>query len=390
MTLLPDSEVLRLDPLGSFNLDALVSGAMRLRSDRDAIGDGATGEAVPLSFAEFDRRVGALAGFLLDLGLKPGERLLVAGGAATTSVVASIAALRAGLDVALAPLHLSGDDMLDFARASEAVALFADAAYGELAPAEEMLGVAAQAPQVRFVGSLGGHVDGAVDADPEKLAVFALGNAAEQTGETHILTRAEDGEVVVHRQRTLVAAALDLVTRAHFGMRLPIVTTIAPVTFAGLVAGPVAALLAGAPLFLHGPFATAGFTSLLERIRPAHLVAPAAMLPALRHAGLLTAETLASLVLISRCSEIGASPGDEQAPGLGESKSPPIVDLFAIGEHAAVPEVRGRERAHALSLVGPHESAANDRRVFAGGRDAASALEGAVVTGGRPKVDERA
>ena len=117
--------------------------------------------------------------------------------------------------------------------------------------------------------------------------------------------------MVVHRQQTLVAAALDLVTRARIGMRLPIVATIAPVTFAGLVAGPVAALLAGAPLLLHGPFAAAGFTALLERAGPAHLVAPAAMLPALRRAGLLDAETLASLILVSRRDDLGEPPARE-------------------------------------------------------------------------------
>ena len=155
VTLVPDAEATSLDQLASFDLDTLVSGAVRLRADRVAIADSTTGDAVPLSFAEFDRRVSALAGFWLDLGLKPGERILVAGGAAATSVIALIAALRAGLDVALAPLHLSGEEMLDFACDTEAVALAADAAYGELAPAEELLSVAAQAPRVRLVCSLG-------------------------------------------------------------------------------------------------------------------------------------------------------------------------------------------------------------------------------------------
>ena len=393
MTLVRGEEATSLDQFASFELDALVRGVVRLRADRVAIGDSTQGDAEPLSFAEFDRRISALAGLWLDLGLKPGECILVAGGAVATSVIALIAALRAGLDIAFAPLHLSTEKMLDFANDTEAVALAAEATYGGLAPAEELLGVAAQAPLVRLVCSLGpGHVDGAVAADPAQLAVSDRPGAATRTGEARILTRAPDGEVVVHRQQTVVAAALDLVTRARIGMRLPIITTIAPVTFAGLAAGPVAALLAGAPLLLHGPFASAGFTALLERAGPAHLVVPAAMLPALQRANLLDAETLASLILVTRRDDssepaAGDLPGDladdpahASADAKCANKPPPIVDLFAIGETAAVPEVRGHDGNRAPVLAEPHYISLNDRRILAVGRGATFAPEGAAVT----------
>jgi hypothetical protein len=380
-----DVQVPTLDQLASFDLDSLVSGAVRLRADRAALAD-STSESASLTFAELDRRVSALAAFWTDIGLKPGERVLIAGGASASSVVALVATMRAGLDAAMAPLHLSGEEMVDFARDCEAVALAADAAYGELFPAEEMLSVAAQAARVRLVCSLGGgSVDGAVDADPAKLSTAAQHRRAARQSESQILTRAPSGEVLVHRQRTLVAAALDLVTRARIGMRLPIVATLAPSTFAGLVAGPVAALLAGAPLLLHGPFSAAGFSALLRSAGPVHLVAPLALLPALRTASLLGAEALASLVVVSRhddlCAASSVDPTDSFRLADGR-EAVPIVDLFAIGEYAAVPEPRARDGSRRVALIEPHYIALDDQRILAAGRGADFAIEGAAVTGG--------
>jgi non-ribosomal peptide synthetase component F len=397
VTLAASDEATGLDPIVSFDLDTLVSGAVRLRADRIAIADSKHMGAAALSFAEFDRRVSALAALWLDLGLKPGERILIAGGATATCVIALIAALRAGLDVALAPLHLGGEDMRDFARGADAAALAAENAYGELHPAGDLLNVAAQVPRVRLVCSLGGgeKVDGAVDADPERLAPIAHRFAAKRTGDARIITRAHNGEIVVHRQQTLVAAALDLVTRARIGMRLTIVTTLAPVSFAGLVAGPVAALLAGAPLLLHGPFAAADFTALVAGAGPAHLVVPAAILPMLQGAGFLDAEMLASLILVSRRDRLDEPPagqllndvprdagrhGAARALNPAARKLPPIVDLFAIGEHTSVPEERKGNRLPALAE--PHYISLDDRRILAVGRGATFALEGAAVTDG--------
>ena len=395
MTFVGDEEATSLDQLASCELDTLVRGVVRLRGDRDAIGDTTGGDARPLCFAELDRRISALAGLWRDLGLKPGDCVLVAGGAVATSVIALLAALRAGLDIALAPLHLSTEEMLDFAHDTAAVALAAETAYGGLAPAEELLCVAAQAPLVRLVCSLGpGRVDGAVAADPERLAASARPEVITPTGEARILTRAHDGEVVIHRQRTLVAAALDLVTRARIGMRLPIITTIAPVTFAGLAAGPVAALLAGAPLLLHGPFASAGFAALLQRAGPAHLVAPAALLPALQRAGLAHAATRASLILVTRRDDASApaagdmpddlagDPAQASAYAACMSKPPPIVDLLAIGETAAVAELRGHDGKGVPAPAEPHPISSNDQRAAAVARDATFALAGAAVTDG--------
>ena len=401
VTLVPDAEATSLDQLASFDLDTLVSGAVRLRADRVAITDSTTGDALPLSFAEFDRRVSALAGFWLDLGLKPGERILVAGGAAATSVIALIAALRAGLDVAVAPLHLSGEEMLDFACATDAVALAADAAYGELAPAEELLSVAAQTPRVRLVCSLGGgRVDGAVDADPEKLAAVARRSAYQaERRDTYPHARAKrrGGHPPAADPRRRRARSRDAGTDRH-----------APADRHDDCTGhfrrprrrSVAALLAGAPLLLHGPFARpTSLPSSNAPTRPISSSRPRCCRRCCTPAS-STAETLASLILVSRRDDLGEPPahgwpGDlarlDRGPVAGERKPPPIVDLFAIGEYAAVPEVRGRDGDRVPTLAEPHYISLDDRRILAVGRGATFALEGAAVTDGAElQMEERA
>ena len=373
MTPVPEAGA-SVDPLASFDLESLVSGAARMRAERAALCDSTT-SAQPVTFAEFDRRVSALAGFWRDLGLQPGERILLATGATATNVIALFAALRAGLDAALAPLHLDAAEMVDFACRCDAAALAAEAVYGESWPAEDLMGIASRAPRVRFVCSLGGgDIDGAVDADPAKLAASTAIIAGATPSASRILTRSPTGEIVHHKQRTLVAAALDLVTRAHIGMRLPIVTTIAPTTFAGLCAGPVAALLAGAPLILHGPFQSAEFSTLLRRWSPAHLVAPSALLAALRGAQLVNSQRLASLILVSRHPDL-ASASASASDDTGETV--PIIDLFAIGERAAVPELRGKGRTF---LAEPHYISLDERNLLAVGRGADGTLEGVGVS----------
>ena len=363
-------------PLASFDLESLVSGGARLRAERAALAD-STPDSQALTFAEFDRRVSALAGFWRDLGLRPGERILLAAGATATSVVAVFAAMRAGLDAALAPLHLDDAEMLDFACRCDAAALAAEAVYGESWPAEDLMGVASRAPRVRLVCSLGGaDIDGAVDADPAKLDAPSEMNAGTAPGASRILTRSTSGEIVQHKQGTLVAAALDLVMRARIGMRLPIVTAMAPATFAGLCAGPIAALLAGAPLVLHGPFRSAEFSTLLQRWGPAHVVAPSALLAGLNSARLVGPQWLASLILVSRHPDLAAASVDASEDG---DEAVPIVDLYAIGERAAVPEVREKGRR---LLAEPHYVSLDERSILAVGRGADGTLEGEAVSAG--------
>ncbi len=143
-----------------------------------------------------------------------------------------------------------------------------------------------------------------------------------------------------------MAAGLDFVARAKIGRATPILSTLPPTSFAGLVAGPFAALLSGAMLHLHGPFAADDFLKTRDRAGHAHLVVPAAIAPDLESAAIL--EGLASTVLLSRLS---AEAGFTSPPSFA---SPcPLVDLYAIDETAAVAEPR-RGASAAQPAPEPH------------------------------------
>jgi acyl-CoA synthetase (AMP-forming)/AMP-acid ligase II len=68
----------RRHPIAAFSLDALTAGAAKLRPDRIALAEAVPGQPAPeISYGEFDRQVRALAQHIGELGLAPGERLLI-------------------------------------------------------------------------------------------------------------------------------------------------------------------------------------------------------------------------------------------------------------------------------------------------------------------------
>lgn len=297
------------DPLASFDLDTLVTGAMRLRPDRMALADSS---GAHLTYAELDAVTTSLAAHLADLGLVAGEVLLIAGGARASSVIAMIAGVRAGLDVALAPLHLSPGELTNFAIETKAAAMAAEASYGELAPIGDLFAAASRAPCVRLVcnlgagitdaggigaGSTGGNqADDSVDLDLGRLEQRPSPVGVRAPGLCKLIAWRED-QVQIHTQQALVAAGLELLSRAHIGMRNPIVSTLAPIRFGALAAGPFAALLAGCALHFHGPFDAEAFVSQIGTDKPAHLVAPQVLAAALARDGWLATSRQASLML---------------------------------------------------------------------------------------------
>ena len=81
---------------------------------------------------------------------------------------------------------------------------------------------------------------------------------------------------MLHQQATLITA--DSFRRPRqIGRVTPILSTLAPVSCAGFVAGPCAALLSGATLYLHGPFAEEDFLAARNQTESAHLVLPVAL-----------------------------------------------------------------------------------------------------------------
>lgn len=326
------------DFFSAYSFDTLISGAARLRPQAIALADRTT--SVP-----FDLLAGhasALARLLADSGLKAGERVLLTGGAEASLVIAIVAALRGGFEPALVPLGLDAGELAAHARAVDAAALVGPTAYGTSALADKYLSAAALAPPVRFVATLGPQtLDGAVDLSTEAVLRYAAENPEIdlQRGKPapshapRIITFTRSGTPVVHQQATLMAASLDFIARASIGRETPILSTLPPTSFAGLVTGPLAALLSGATLALEGPFNARAFLKRRDDIGHAHLVVPAAIGGDLAKAGIF--DGLASAVLVSRLS-----PDTNFVPPESTAAACPVIDLYAIGENAAVAEQR--------------------------------------------------
>jgi len=349
-----------VDFFAAYSLDTLISGAARLRPQALALADRTA--AVP-----FDLLAGqatALARLMMDCGLRPGDRILLTGGADASLVIAIIAALRGGFEPALAPLDLDASDLSAYARAINAAALAGPSDYGAPIAPETYLAAAASAPSIRFVATLGPQeIDGTVDFSTPAVLRYAAGRSdmsldrREAFNAPRIITFDRGRKVpVVHNQATLMAAGLDFIALASVGRETPILSTLPPTSFAGLVTGPLAALLSGTTLYLEGPFEVESFLKRFDAIDHAHLILPRAVAADFAQAGLF--RNLSSAVLLSRHSATAT-----YQPAMPVPADCPLIDLYAIDEMAAVAEKR-RGGMPVAPAQFPHYVGFDDSRIL--------------------------
>jgi hypothetical protein len=335
----PDAGALaRAHPLTMFGLDALVAGATRLRPDRLALRDSGGADRRELSFAELDRAIGAFLARLRGFDLARGERVLLCCAPASEAIIALTALVAAGLEPVLAPLQTPPGVLARAASAVAAAAIVAPTRFDRLDLEATLLGVAAQTPSIRLLGTLGPEtIDGAVDFSLGALHGSSPARAKLHDGWTSgaramIGAIDEAGAPVFISQGALLGHGLDLVRKTRRGGSAPVVSLVAPASFGGLIAGPLAALLAGAPTCFLAPFRAADFLALLDEIGPARLVAPTAILPDLARAGLLDNGALVSVVALSRR-------GGEHVEAPRHPSTCPIVEIVGDGRaiHIAPP-----------------------------------------------------
>ena len=324
------------DTFALSGLDALLATAARSSPDTVLFADDEGG----VTAAVLARRVRVLAERIRLSGLRRGERLLIVAGAQVQTLVAITAAVRAGLEPALARPGLGAIELAAHARAAQAAALIGPATYGEPL-GETYLSAAALADGIRLIATHGAEpVDGALDVSAASLDASPE-PAAIETGDTPlemplIATFAGPGEaprLVSHRQAALFADALSLVEQAHINPTRRILSLLPPSSRAGLAAGPFAALVGASALVMHGPFEGAAFLAHLDAAPHAHLIAPARLGGSLAAAP-FTAD-LASLILVSRFEAADAFGLPGPLP-----PSRPIVDLYAFGEDTVLAQRR--------------------------------------------------
>lgn len=331
-----DAALARAHPLTLFGFDALVAGAARPRPGAVAFSDRHEGAPREVSYADLYQRVGACLERLRAFDFARGEKILICCPPGAQAFVALTAALAAGLDPVLAPLPLplSRAAAAKAARTLNVAALFAPAHFCGLDFEEPLLAIAAETPSIRLIGSLDGALDGAADFSPAALGAeraprvrLADDWASDERAQIGALD--ELGGVDFVSQGALLGAALDLVRATRAAGDAPILSLCAPSSLGALVAGPLAALLAGAPLHFFAPFKAARFLETLDELGPTRLVAPAAVLADLGRAGLLTNGALVSVAVL--CNGATAP-----APQIAIDAVCPIVELRVTGRTVAL------------------------------------------------------
>jgi non-ribosomal peptide synthetase component F len=357
------------NPFAGFDMTRLLEGAARLRPDAPCLVDGAT----TWSADEVASAAEAFADSLRDLGLAPRQRIVLMPPADARGLIALFGAGKAGLDIALTPLDVDARKLGAYARAVGARALIGPAHFAGMDLSQRLFEAAAAADGVQIVATFGPDaIDGAVHLDPVTLSRGAARTSARGPGSAGALIALsrKRGEPRLLAQSAVVAAAFDFVTTLGARRDAPILSLLQPASFAGLVAGPAAALLSGAALHLCAPWRDESLRALVGSGERRHVVAPAAI-------GALVADmfgaSLASLSLATRRDGLpGAAPDPLFAPC-------PIVDLYAIDENAVVPERRGVGGAPLPPANDPHYVTFDGARVLSVRRDALGALEGAAV-----------
>ncbi len=235
------------------------------------------------------------------------------------SFAAIVGALRAGLALSLAPPETEARDLDAAIVAANASILAGPAQFAGISILDLMCEVAADQERIVLVGSHGGKTSGvlALDGARESVAIYSTRSAF-----ASIRFVPDEDAFAGFGEDELVDAAASIARLAGIAPGDAILTTLSCASAAGLAAGPLAALDAGARLVFHAPFDARGFLAALEAAAPAHLVIPEALAPALLAAGALTKGRISSLIL--SCAEGSAEPAFAGASG-----GPPAVFVSA-------------------------------------------------------------
>ncbi len=363
-------------------LDILLAAKASRRANDIAFEDRSTGAGAAashgrtLSFGATEAGIGRLASVLNGLRLDPGADvgLLLPNGSAACLTL--LACQRAGLRPCLMSLAWDRDTLLEAIVTGRIQAIVTQTEVAGLFPAEMLRGIAANYLGLRFLCAFGDGVpDGVVALDSVLTTAVpqpATAAAPPETGgigegQTSIVLFERDGPrlaPIVRDADALVSTALPIVVGARITETARLVSVVGQDDLAGLACGLALVLATGARLAMHAVFNSKAFREDLTGGTTAHLVVPGWMEPALREAGLIDPEYLASLIVVHR--------PPVELNGGGASKVP-IVDVVALGETALLVAKRDADGTPAIGLDPPMIAAAGpvrltEARISASGR----------------------
>jgi acyl-CoA synthetase (AMP-forming)/AMP-acid ligase II len=246
-----------------------------------------------------------------DADVSEGARILIRGAPEPRALAAIVGALRAGLNVMLAPAALEAASIADPTRRCDAAALAGPSEFASLQLGERLFEAAAMAEKISLVALYGEGAAGALalDAPLEEAGAADTLFVEPELLTIDVLDTASVCAPLSQSQAADVARAF--LARAGLRPGQAIASMISLGSPAGLVGGAFAPLIGGAHVVWQAPFAALRFVEALDASAPAHLLAPVGAVEALGAAGLLTPQRLASLTLVAaEGTKIRAFPHD--------------------------------------------------------------------------------
>jgi non-ribosomal peptide synthetase component F len=305
-----------------------------------------------LTYLQANEAIDRLAIALGGLALQPGSTVGLCLGGTIEAPLAILATLRAGFVPCLLPTSLSRSDAAQVLRAVTVDAIVAAGALGPLRPAE-VLRAAAVENGPSFILGFGARLPAGVvplddfllDAPEARVVKPEPAEAARPLGLVTVERSRGSLALYRHDQEALVAAALAVVLRAGIGAGDRVLSTVSPMSLAGLVTGLVPALLTGGALFGLALFEGATLLRMLDDdAAGAHLVVPGVLETPLREAGLLGGSQVSSTVIVHR------PPARFDRAAASVRPNSPVVDILALGERGNLPSRRGTDGRPTIAL----------------------------------------
>jgi non-ribosomal peptide synthetase component E (peptide arylation enzyme) len=393
MSTLPAPEVDPRDESGPITAEGLLRRRARQKPEAIALIDPpdrltlARTEPRVLAYADADDAVDALARFFIEIGLGPGDRVIMQLPNFVEAPLALLGAWRAGLTVAPVPMLWRAHEIARACDTLEAKTLIGVAEFAGERPAEMLRDVAATRISVRFVLGFGTNLPDGVASLEEAIADGPHGpiDAPAPSGPSLITFTARAGQPLVPLFRTedevLAQGAMAVLALALD--RGDVLLNAYPLTGpAGLGLGLAPWLIGGAALVQHHPFDYGTFVRQIISSGATVTALPGSILAELAKDGVL-GDAQCQLRRIGRVWS-GAEFGNGTAPTYDIGR--PLFDFVPLGDLAGLVARRDDPEAPLVPLGAVHLGEDGGGAVFVETRlrdDGELFIRGPVVPQGR-------
>ncbi|MEW6644339.1 MAG: class I adenylate-forming enzyme family protein [Pseudomonadota bacterium] len=304
-----------------------------------------------LTYAEADLAVSSLAAQFVNSGLPAGSVIALQLPNTVEFMLTVLAALRAGLVVALMPQLWRQAELSAALNRTGARAIVTMGTIDGVNHADLAMNAAVEAFSIRHVFGFGTSLpegmtplDGQPDAQPH----FPTQDARRVAAISFDVTP-EGSRAIPRTQLNLIAGGLALFLESGLAQGATMLSTMQPSSFAGLTASLVTWLLSGGTLALHHPFDNDVLEQQLADETCSALVAPGPLIGRLLEAGMLDRlPALRHVVGLWRAPEQAASSPEWTVA------SATLTDIYLFGEIGLFGARRGENGAPAPIQPGPH------------------------------------